>query len=182
MFLKKIFIVCALVFATNAKADFMAQILSNYHSREYDGSETTLQEHHLFLGMPVAVKEQLYLGVNVTYTKEEGGTYLNTMEYGPRINYYINNDKTFLLLFAFNVAVSGDKKSASGQTNGDGDVSGSSFLAGLGYEFKVNSNFYLGATLLYHASSLEFKGANADTTDIKYSTLTPSINFCFRFR
>lgn len=182
MFLKRIFIVCALVFATNAKADFMAHLISNYHSRSYDGNDTTLHEHHLFLGMPVAVKEQLYLGVNLSYSKESGGVIMNTTGYGVRMNYYLNSDKTFLLTAGYNFSVSGNRKQASGVINGDGDFSGSSMLVGLGYELKVNSNFYIGTTVLYHSTTLENKNPSTDGKELKYSTLTPSINFSFRFK
>lgn len=182
MFLKRIFVIASILFAANANADIMFQLTSSFHSREVNkGGNESIQEHHLFVGMPVAVKEQLYLGLNVTYTKAEGGTYLDTMEYGPRINYYINNDKTFLLFLAYNF-VSGGQHGASGSTtNGDDSIKGTAILTGLGYEFKVNSNFYIGASLVYHSTTYEDKSSTA-AGDIKVSSINPGINFCFRFR
>jgi hypothetical protein len=182
MFLKRIFILASILFAANANADIMFQLTSSFHSREVNSSgNESIQEHHMFLGMPIAVKEQLYFGLNVSYTKAEGGTYFDSMEYGPRINYYINSDKTFLIMLAYNF-LSGSQHAASGNTtNGDDSVNGTAMLAGLGYEFKVNSNFYIGASLVYHSTTYEDK-SGAAAADIKITSINPGINFGFRFR
>jgi hypothetical protein len=183
MFMKRIFLIAGIIFATNANADIMFQLSSSFHSREAsNGVNESVQEHHLFIGTPVAVKEQLYLGINVSYTKAEGGEYLNTTEYGPRINYYMNSDKTFFIMLAYNF-LSADRNLASGNsTNGDNKLSGTAYLAGLGYEFKVNSNLYIGTSLIYHSTTLDNEKDLTGNKELKYSSINPAINFCFRFR
>lgn len=158
--------------STVAKAELMFDLSAFYDSTTTNGTDYTKKEGQLFIAMPVAVKEQLWLGPNFIITDSQttgGGT--GTTEIGPRINYYFNQDKTFLVMLAWNPYVKFD--------NVGTDVSGSSYLAGIGYEMKVNTNFFIGASIVYHSTT-----QTNDTTkvDTKTSTTRPMINFCFRFK
>jgi hypothetical protein len=181
--MKRILLIAILMFgSTLAHADFMFDLSSGYHSRSVgENNDYSIMEHHLFIGMPVAVKEQLYLGVNFTYTSESGGENLKTKEYGARINYYFNADKTFLLFLAFNPIMTVDKNSTSGAISQQESMSGSSYIAGLGYETKINNNLFMGATIVYHSATIDdgTKSANSET---KYTSINPMINFSFRFK
>lgn len=168
--MKRILFAAVLVFSTSAKADIMFDTSVFYTSTQQDSIDYTQKEGHLFIGMPVAVKEQLYLGLNFVMTDDQttsGGT--STTEIGPRINYYFNQDKTFLLMLAFHPYVK----------YGQGDFDASSYMAGIGYEMKVNTNFYVGASIAYHATN---STNNVTNTEKKVSTIRPMINFSFRFR
>ncbi len=172
--MKRILLTALLVFgSTQAFADIMFDASVFYDSTTGpDGSDYTQKEGHLFIAMPVAVKEQLYLGPNFVVTSDQssgGGT--GTTEIGPRINYYFNQDKTYLLMLAWNPYVKVDNTSP--------EDSAWSYLAGVGYEMKINSNFYIGASIVYHA----LNQTNATTkVETKTSTTRPMINFSFRFK
>lgn len=171
--MKRILLAATLVFgSTQALADILFDASVFYDSTTLNDIDYTKKEGHLFIAMPVAVKEQLYLGPNFIFTDNQstdGGT--GTTEIGPRINYYFNQDKTFLLMLAWNPYVKLD--------NAGENVSAWSYLAGLGYEMKVNTNFFIGASLVYHSTT-----QTDDTTNVKTetSTIRPMINFSFRFR
>lgn len=179
------FLLAALLFVIShgAMADIMVDINTGYNSREKNGSTSSVIEVHGFLGMPVAIKEQLYLGINATYTKTEGSEYLNTTEFGPRINYYMNADKNFLIILAYNPLVSADLHLSSGNINsGNGKISGSSYIMGLGYELKINTNFFIGTSIVYHSTTLTDDNAVSGVKELKYNSLSPMVNFCFRFK
>lgn len=156
--------------STAAKADLMFDMSVFYDSTTIDKVDYTRKEGHLFIAMPVAVKEQLYLGPNFIVTdnqSNDGG--VGTTEIGPRINYYFNQDKTFLVALAWHPYVKFDGSSDSGH----------SYIAGLGYEMKVNTNFFIGASIVYHSITQSNETTNVDITT---STVRPMINFSFRFR
>lgn len=170
--MKRILLTALLVLgSTEAFADIMFDASVFYDSTTIDETDYTKKEGHLFIAMPVAVKEQLYLGPNFIVTDNQstaGGT--GTTEMGPRINYYFNQDKTFLLMLAWNPIVKIDNAP---------DVSAWSYLAGIGYEMKVNTNFFIGASLVYHAINQKDDTSQVET---KTSTVRPMINFSFRFK
>lgn len=160
---------CLMTMATVAKADFMFHTSFFYNSNKVGNLTYSDYEAHLFIGMPVAVKEQLYIGPNATITEDNsfaGGS--GTTEIGPRINYYFNSDKTFVLILGWNPYVKFD-----GAPNADGW----SYMAGLGYELKINTNLYLGASVIQHGLTKSENG-----TDSKTSTLRPVISASLRFR
>lgn len=171
--MKRILLAALLVLGTTvAKADILFDASVFYDSTTVDNTDYTKKEGHLFIAMPVAVKEQLYFGPNfiITSNQSSGGA-TGTTEIGPRINYYFNQDKTFLLMLAWNPYVKID--------NVSDEVSAWSYLAGIGYEMKVNTNFFIGASLVYHSMTQKNDTAN---TVIETSTVRPMINFSFRFR
>jgi hypothetical protein len=169
--MKRIFFAAILVLVSGvAKADLMFDASVFYNSTNKDSLDYTQKEGHLFIGMPVAVKEQLYLGLNFisadSQTTDGGST---STEIGPRINYYFNQDKTFLVALAYHPYVKFDQ----------GDLDASSYIAGIGYEMKVNTNFFIGASIVYHSITSTNNTTNVQTT---VSTTRPMINFSFRFR
>lgn len=169
--MKRILLITLLIIiSSTAKADFLLNTSVFYNSIENDGSTYTQKEGHVFIGMPVAVKEQLYLGLSYVATDNQAndGGY-GTTEIGPRINYYFNQDKTLLLLLAFHPYL---KESIGGRE-------GSSFLAGIGYEMKVNTNFFVGASIVHHATNLTDNVTNVKS---KSSTTRPMLNFSLRFK
>lgn len=170
-----------------AHADWMIALNSGYHSSTDGNSKYKFDDmiNHLFIGASVGVKGKLYIGQNVTHQstnyKTTSTSKISTLELGPRINYYFNTDKTILLMLAWNPYAKGTRTTAAGASQ---DISGYSFLAGLGYEIKLNKGFFLGASIMYHGLNITKSETSNVSTEVSesYSSITPMINMSFRFR
>jgi len=174
--MKRILLTALLVLASSETfADVLMFDASFFYdsSTAADKSNLTQKEGHLFIGTPVAVKEQLYLGANFIITDEQATNTVGTgtTEIGPRLNYYLNQDKTYLVMLAWHPYVKID--------NAPEYISAWSYAAGIGYEMKINTNFFIGASIVYHA--LNQKNDNTQE-EAKSSTVRPMINFSFRFK
>jgi hypothetical protein len=170
-----------------AKADFMLALNSGYYSNSDGSTKFTFSDmtNHLFIGASLGSKAQLYLGQNVskkvTQYKTTGTDKISTLELGPRINYYFNVDKTLLMILAWNPYAKGERTTAAGATQ---DISGYSFLVGLGYEIKMSRSLYLGTSIVYNALNISKYEVSNTSTEVSesYSSITPMINLSFRFR
>lgn len=169
--MKKIFFTIILTLtATFAKADLIFDTSLFYNSNNQNGVDYVQKEGHLFIGIPIAVKDQLYLGINFITNDDQTSTGgIGTTEIGPRINYYINQDKTFHVNLAYHPYVK--------YTEGDFDAS--SYLVGVGYQMKVNTNFFIGTSIVYHSTT---KTDKTNKTESTVTTTRPMISFSFRFR
>ena len=176
-----------LVLCLPAHADWMMATNTGFHSSTDGNSSYKFSDmiNHVFVGASIGTKAQLFIGQNVTYQTTTFTTSttskITTLELGPRINYYFNNDKTILMVLAWNPYAKGSRTTVTGASQ---DVSGYSFLAGLGYEIKLNRNFYLGASIMYYSLTVTKSETNNTSTEVSeaYSIVTPMINMSFRFR
>jgi len=170
-----------------AHADFLLGINSGYHSSSDGSTKFTFNDmiNHGFVGASIGSKGQLYIGQNFSYQtttyKTTGTDKISALELGPRLNYYFNADKTVLLMLAWNPYAKGTRTTSAGATQ---DVSGWSYLAGLGYEIKINRAFYVGASIMYHSINLTKYEVDSTSTEVSqsYTSISPMINMSFRFR
>jgi hypothetical protein len=174
MKVKIILLFLALMITSLARAEIMVETSTAYHNRQ-GYSVYKSMENHIFLGMAFDTKTQFYVGLNASLVSTEGAGVYDTTEIGPRINYYVNQEKNWVIMLAYNLSVSSSPSSGSSQTTGS--PSGHSFIGGIAYEAKINPNLYVGAGLMYHSITLK-----EDTTTISYNTTNPVINFSFRFK
>lgn len=185
--MKKFILLLPLLTIMPAHAGFLLGLNSGYHSSSDGNTNFTFNDmiNHGFIGASVGSKDQLYLGQNISYQtttyKTTGNDKISTMELGPRLNYYFNADKTVLFMLAWNPYAKGTRTTSAGASQ---DVSGWSYLAGLGYEIKINRTFYVGASLMYHAINITKYEVSNTSTNVSqsYTSISPMINMSFRFR
>lgn len=165
-----LFLALFLAFSNVAKAEFMFDLSGGYLGRSTKSGDGSTMEGHLFVGMAVGSKGQLYLGPSFASTKDDVNG-ASTSEIGARLNYYLNADKTYKIMLSYSPAVTA--------TVAGLECDASSLLVGLGYEFKMNSNVYLGTVLAYHKLDAEAKTGG---TDLSYNILMPMVNVSLRFK
>jgi hypothetical protein len=180
--MKKLIIVCAFLLTSVAHADFLVATHTGYYSSSNENANSTFSDltFHLFLGKSIGGKEQFYLGLNATKaTSGQEGSEFTTTEFGPRMAFYFNNEKSIYVTAAWNPMLSGQHGDNSALK-----LKGSSYLLGLGYELKLSSNIFLGTALFYHSvhiTETEASGVTG-TVDETYSTTMPVISLSVRFR
>ncbi len=171
----------------HTKASFLIDWQLGYGAHGETKTDLGFQDltNHFFLGAALGKKEQLYFGQNITSQSKtydsSSQTDISTLELGPRLHWFFNEEKTLLLILAWNPYAKGSRISAGGTAT---DVSGSSLLVGLGYELKISKMFYLGASINYHSLSISKSEVNNVSTEesSKYTSITPMLNFSLRFR
>ncbi|MBY0412611.1 MAG: hypothetical protein K2Q18_00525 [Bdellovibrionales bacterium] len=169
--MRKILLLSVFLFSSVANANILFDLSSGYFSTTSSGDVArSNMENHGFLGMSIGGKEQFYVGPNFTFAENDYNA-TSTTEIGARINYFFNTDKTYKLVLTWSPSVSG--------TVGSDEIDAWSFLAGLGYELKVNNNFYIGAIIMYHKVSAEKKSNKAD---VSFNSTTPMISISLRFK
>lgn len=185
--MKKLLTICVLMLSVSAHADWLIGLNSGYHSSTDGNTKFEFSDmiNHAFIGASIGSKDLLYIGQNISYQstqyKTSGTDKISALELGPRLNYYFNTDKTVLLMLAWNPYAKGSRTTSAGASQ---DISGWSYLAGLGYEVRMSRGFYLGASIMYHALNVTEYEVNNTTTEVSetYSSITPMINLSFRFR
>lgn len=183
---KFIFIFALLGMANLAHAKFEIQTSTGYTSSTDGKTNNAFSDmtNHIFLGASFDSKEKIIIGQNVSLIsgqfKTDTTDKLSTMELGPKLTYYINNDKTFFTSFTWNPYAKGTR-TAAGVAE---DISGWSYLFAIGAVSKLGNNFYLGASLNYHSLSItkSISGTTATTESSAYTSLMPMLNISLRFR
>lgn len=185
--MRKLLCLFLAVLSTSAHADWLVGLNSGYHSSTDGNTKFEFSDmiNHAFLGASIGSKDLLYIGQNISYQstqyKTTGTDKISVLELGPRFNYYFNTEKTVLLMLAWNPYAKGTRTTSSGASQ---DISGWSYLAGLGYEVKMSRGFYLGASIMYHNINItKYELSNVSTeVSESYSSIMPMINLSFRFR
>lgn len=187
MYSRLVVLLMSLLIATSAYADFKIDLNTGYNSytdgaNEFEFGDMT---NHIYIGASIGSRDLLYIGQNVTIFSNEfntgKATDISTLELGPRFTYYFSTAKTVFITFAWNPYAKGTRTTVAGTTE---DISGSSLLGGIGYELKLNRNFFLGASLMYHSLSVSKAEVNNVSTEVSesYTSMTPMINLGLRFR
>jgi hypothetical protein len=175
-----------LLITSNAYAKFEIQTSTGYSSNTDGKTKNSFTDisNHVFLGASFDNKDRLIIGQNISIISNQFKTTttdkISTLEFGPRIQYYINEDKNYYVTLAWNPYAKGTRN-ATGVAD---DISGWSYMAAMGAVLKMNNNLFLGASLNYHALSItkSIVGTVASTVSNKYSSLMPMLNITLRFR
>lgn len=173
-------------FLSVAQAKFEVQTSTGYSSNTDGKSKNSFSDitNHFFIGASFDSKEKFVVGQNISIVSTQYKTAttdkLSTTELGPRLNYYINNERNYFVTLAWNPFAKG-KRTVAGIAE---DISGWSYLAALGAVLKMGNSFYLGASLNYHSLSItkSIVGSTVTTVTDSYSSIMPMLNISFRFR
>lgn len=182
------FVLFIMIFFSHiTKAAFMFDWQLGYSSHTENKTNLAFNDmtNHFFLGATLGKKETLYFGQNVssiaTEYKTPNSTKISTLELGPRMNWYLDDLKTILVVLAWNPYAKGKRTPNGGSEE---NISGWSYLLAFGYELKLSKNFSMGATLNYHALNISKSEVNNVSTEesTSYTSITPMLNLSFRFR
>ena len=147
-----------------------------------------MMRNMVLLGATIGKKDNLVIGQSImSWNKEhKGGSSLTAvdialLELGPRVVWYLNDNKTVAFSGAWHPYVKGERKNSSGVSE---DLSGSSIHAAMIYQFKVNKTFFIGASLNYHSVSIAEKTVGTTLTKVseKYTDIYPAFDISLRFR
>ncbi|MFA6236203.1 MAG: outer membrane beta-barrel protein [Bacteriovorax sp.] len=184
--MKKLLIVA--FFSTNvAHAAFMLSTMTGYTSSSDSKTSTDISDisNHIFLGASLGVKQQLFVGQNVTIFTHQIKTTttdkINTLELGPRLIYFFTPENVFYGTIGWNPYAKG-KRTISGVTD---EISGYGLLVGTGVEVKINRNFHIGGSINYKSLNISksISASNVATEESEtYTSLMPMLNLSFRFR
>ena len=185
--IKSLIVSFLILISSAVMADFKIDINTGFNSYEDGGTKFTFADttNHIYIGASLGSKGQFYIGQNITILshdfKTTTSTKVSTLELGPRMTYYFNNDRTIFVTAAWNPYAKGKRTTLAGLNE---EISGYGLLAGLGYELKLSRNFYMGASLMYHALNVSKAEVNNTSTEVSetYTSLTPMINLGLRFR
>ena len=183
----KSFFFAFLSFVNIAHATFMIDTNSGFATStdsktQADISDTT---NHIFIGASIGSKQRAFIGQNITIfshqLKSTSTDKIDTLELGPRLTYFFDQDNVFYTTLGWNPYAKG-KRTVSNATE---DISGYALLAGLGAELKINKSFHIGGSLNYHSLNISksIDSSNVATTvSDTYTSLMPMLNLSFRFK
>jgi hypothetical protein len=102
------------------------------------------------------------------------------LELGPRIVFFLNQGKNFLLSAGWNPYVKGTRN-VSGTS---ADIAGTSYLVSLGFQVKITKKLFLGGSVNYHAIAIttETVDNTESTVTNSYTSLMPMIELSVRFK
>jgi hypothetical protein len=157
--MKKIFLtllVISSVILSPAFASFQFSYGLNYESDKdssvAENSEYARTYHKVFLGASVNGAKTLFLGQNINSWSRElkQGTSTVAAEYsllelGPKLLWYMTQERSSYLSLEWNPYVVGDRKILSTES----EIRGNSLGVSFGYRFKLSKHFGIGASLNY---------------------------------
>jgi hypothetical protein len=186
--MKRFLIISLLVvMANHSEAAFMINTMTGYSSSSDSNTTTNISNisNHVFVGASIGSKQQIFVGQNITiYTQQLKTTTtdkISTMELGPRLTYFFNEENIFYSTLGWNPYAKGTRIVASTSE----EISGFSYLIGLGAELKINRNFHIGGSLNYSSLNISKSISSANVaTEVSdtYTALMPMINLSLRFR
>jgi hypothetical protein len=184
--MKKLLLSLLAIYASTAHAGFMIETMSGFNSSSDSNTSTTITDssNHIFVAASLGQKARLYIGQNISLISQQIKTTntnkISTTELGPRMTYFFSDDNMFYFTAAWNPYAKGTRTVSSVSS----DISGWSYLAGLGAELKVNRAFKIGGSLNYHALNVtkSIDSSNVATeVSHSYTSLMPMINLCLSF-
>lgn len=152
----------------------------------YNSQSSTYQRtfYDFMLGMPLNSKGRWVLGWNYdAYSfKDNPGTAttLSVTDMGPKLVYALNNDKTMVLAFSYNLITKGTYNPGTTASQ----LRGTSMRAEFGYMPMIADGTFLGFKLNYYKASFTEEVTNQTTlshvTDSR-TGIYPSLAFTYRF-
>ncbi len=187
MKLKILSLLLVLIYSSGASANkLMVELFSNFTSSSDDHSGTfefSRMTNGIFLGAAISKKQQLYFGQNVIqYSRsynDGSTTEVSMLELGPRFTFFFSENKTWHMNLVWNPYAKGERTAGSTET-----IDGWSYEIALGYQYKINKRFHMGATVVYHSLAITTvtNSSNTETeTSYTYSSIYPLLTFNMRF-
>ncbi|MCO4752883.1 MAG: hypothetical protein KC478_00305 [Bacteriovoracaceae bacterium] len=182
----------SLFFIANCHAAFYMDYKLNYQT-ETDGGDAgafsyTRMMNSVFFAASMDRDKRFYIGQSAIFwnkTQQQGEDSddeftMNLLELGPRIHYYFTQNRTWYTSLVYNFYVNGTSQTAGVE----GDVSGTSYLASLGYHYKFTRTIGIGASLNYHSVTLDERKVDSTSNDVSetFSAIVPMLEIAFRFR
>lgn len=184
------YILCPLLFLSNdSYAGFFTQYSLGYDSDEDTASNSTFtygrMQNMIYVGATIGANQKLVLGWNfyLWNRSQKAGTgttkEVSLTELGPRLTYFFNMERNFYLSTAYHPYARGTITGT--QTE---EVSGSGYLASIGYQHKASKQIYIGASLNYQATSIDKSTVSQteSTVSYEYNMIYPLIEVSFRFK
>lgn len=142
-------------------------------------------QNMLYVGATIGADQKLVFGWNfyLWNRSQKAGTgttqEVSLTELGPRITYFFNMERNFYISAAYHPYVKG---TITGTQNEE--VSGSGYLASMGYQHKASKLIYIGASLNYQATGIDKStvAQTESTVSYKYNMIYPLIEISFRFK
>ncbi len=175
-----------------AQASFYMDYKLNYQS-ETDGGDAgafsyTRMMNSLYFAASMDRDKRLFIGQSVIFwnkTQKQGDdaaaeTTLDLLELGPRVHYYLNQNRTWYTGLVYNFSVKGTSKVSEVES----DVDGSGYMATLGYHYKFSKTVGIGASLNYHSITIDERKLDSTSNDVSetYTAIIPMLEVAFRFR
>ncbi len=151
----------------------------------YDGTESQYQRtfYDVMAGFPLTKKRRLILGWNyasLTYSDNPGTeTSLKITDMGPKLLYYLNKDRTWVVGMIYNLITKADYTAADTT-----ELRGSSMRFEFGYTPMMWENVFIGAKLVYYKASFVEEITNqTNLAQVTHSrtTIYPSFTMTFRW-
>jgi hypothetical protein len=138
-----------------------------------------------FLGATISKSGRLFFGQNIcsfsrNYTSAGVSYTFSTLELGPRLSYYFDVNKTWLISAIWNPYAEGTRTDDSVTD----EIKGSSIEFALGYQVKLSKKVSLGVMMNYHALSITkvVNTAKAESTvSSSYTSIYPMLSLSMRF-
>lgn len=171
-------------------AGLVFQLSGGYASSEDDAESGTYNalKFQFFSGATFLRSQKLAIGWNVMQNNRElkvgesttSAADLSILEMGPRLLFFLNETRSFVLSMNWNPFVDGDRTT----TNGVGqDVDGSSMHFALSFQAKVSRKLFVGGGLNYHVVTITESVEGSTVTEVSqdYTDIYPSIDISWRF-
>lgn len=167
-------------------ADFFFETNGFYISDGSKFSSTATETKMLLdfaLGFGIDKRSQWQVGWNYsmhsTSTSGDDTVSYSSTEMGPKINYYLDRNRSWGISFAYNLIVNGSYE-ASGTTH---EWRGTSMRADFGYGGQISEQLRLGLRLVYNIASFNEEVDDTTLTNISYTRtlMYPAIHLSYLF-
>ncbi len=178
----------ALSFSSHAGFVFNTTTFYNTSEDDADGASYSTLKNHFFAGATFLSNNNMAIGWDyATWTREVKGSSsatasdLSLTEMGPRIIFYMGQNKNFFVSFNWNPLVEGDRTLSTGVSE---EITGSSLYGSVGYQAKLSKKFFFGGSLNYHTVSISKATVNSTESDVShsYTDIYPALDFGMRFK
>lgn len=140
--------------------------------------------YDLMVGVPLTKSRRIVIGWNyasMTYSDNPGTeTSLKITDMGPKLMYYLNKDRTWVVAFTYNLISTGTYSSGGTET----ELRGTSMKVEAGYMPEMWEDILMGAKLNYYKATFKEEVTNQTSLSQVSNSRTsiyPSFSFTFRF-
>lgn len=167
---------------------YSGSYISDSGADEGEKFEYSGMRNMLLIGATFGRSGNVVIGQNVLFLNRTGKATsleeekLSTLELGPRVQWFLNDAKTFYISGAYHFYARGSRKMSGEAT--EQDVSGKAYFANVGIQLRLSRMAYLGLSFNYHNVTLDESSVGSTRTEIShtYTSIYPALDFSLRFR